>query len=130
MNRLTTDQFNKLTYLLDTTKVDSYSKYGFLQGPNKKRLKSQATPLSFTNKELVNFICEIANQDILKLVIITKDEYLGGKFYINGKDVPEFKSNGDYLIYDGSNTSHGVHMVTKGLRQTLACFFDNNISLI
>ncbi len=67
MNKLTTEQFTKLKGLMSDVKTEGYSKYTTIQGPNKKRLKTQFIPVSFENKELVNFLCDVAKQDTLKV---------------------------------------------------------------
>ena len=155
MNKLTIEQFDKLTDLISNAISESYSKYSTINGPIKKRLKTQVTPISFKNKELVSFLCEIAKQDpkivknihlvdykpgeifdehkdlsALTLVIITKDEFKGGELFIDGEPIHDFKSNGDYLIFNGNKYPHGVTEITEGSRQTISVFFDENISTI
>ena len=51
MNKLTSEQITKLKDLISDVKTEGYSKYSGLQGANKKRLKTQFTPVSFDNKE-------------------------------------------------------------------------------
>jgi|TARA_R110000737_G_C14568897_1_gene483738 hypothetical protein len=155
MNKLTSEQITKLKDLISDVKTEGYSKYSGLQGANKKRLKTQFTPVSFDNKELVSFLCNVSKQDPLKvknihivtyrpgesinehrdlsamtLVIITEDNFKGGKLVLNGTTVDNFKSNGDYLIFNGAKNPHFVTEVTEGLRQTISVFFDDKISII
>ncbi len=155
MNKLSKEQFDKLTDLISNAIPESYSKYSTINGPIKKRLKTQLTPLSFKNKELVNFLCEIAKQDPIKvknihlvdykpgelfeehkdlsaltLVIITKDRFKGGELYIDGVPISDFKSNGNYLIFNGNRYPHGLTEIQEGLRQTISVFFDDKISTI
>ena len=155
MNKLTTEQFTNLKDLIDNAITESHSKYSTMEGPIKKRLKTQVTPISFENKELVEFLCEIAKQDPIKvknlhlvdytpgelfeehkdlsaltLVIITEDNFKGGELYIDGEPIHDFKSNGDYLIFNGQKHLHGLTEITEGLRQTISVFFDEKISII
>ena len=155
MNKLTTEQFTKLKDLMSDVKTEGYSKYTTIQGPNKKRLKTQFIPVSFENKELVKFLCTIAKQDTLKvknihivnyrpgelinehrdlsaltLVIITEDNFKGGELVLNGTVVDDFKSNGDYMIFNGAKNPHSVTEITEGFRQTISVFFDEKISVI
>ena len=166
MKRINRKQFEKLKELVSKAEIfqpeeyermnklsrglhESYFNIGLDDfGRGKKAvLASNIIPYSIVkNKELVNFISDIVDQDPnsvmaihkniyfrgdkvlphkdpseLSVLFILEDKYHGGEFFVDGKEKTSFKKNGDYVTYKGG--IHTSREITAGVRETLAVWY-------
>ena len=166
MKRINRKQFQKLKELISQAEVfqpeeyeqmnklsrglhQSYFNIGFDDyGTGEKAvLASNIIPYSIVkNKELVNFISDIVDQDPnsvmamhkntyfrgnkvlphkdpseMSVLFILEDAYHGGEFFIDGKEKTSFKKKGDYVTYRRS--IHTSREITAGVRETFAVWY-------
>jgi|13_taG_2_1085334.scaffolds.fasta_scaffold34496_2 hypothetical protein len=119
---------NKTSKILATSELIHYS----TRNENLNKIISDITKRKTSDILSLHTIESLQNSETkphvdtlsdLTLNILLKDEFEGGKFYLNGELYNNLTKKGDYVMYKGNEETHAVTIIKAGVRKTLIVWY-------